>query len=74
MWTRLNWLRIRGHWRAVLSTELNIGVPQNAVKFLSWYTAGVLLSNAQIHIGSYSASMSCLSVSMTERECVQSFG
>jgi hypothetical protein len=43
----------RDQWRALVSTVMNLRVPQNARKFLSSYTIGGFSRRAQLYEVSY---------------------
>jgi hypothetical protein len=51
-WDGMNWIDLtqdRDQWRALLSTVMNLWIPQNAGEFLSSCTTGGFSRRAQFH-------------------------
>jgi hypothetical protein len=51
-WGDVDWIGLaqdRNSWRALVNSELNLRVPQNAGKLSNGITSSGLLSSAQLH-------------------------
>jgi hypothetical protein len=55
-WGGMDWIDLaqdRDQWSALVNTEMNLRVPQNARKFSNSYTTGGYSGRAQLHEVSY---------------------